>query len=96
MLLSLMSVLPVTLHCNGADSPYWTLDSRSLAIFLLPSLLFLKVSCVNILDNMLEDAKGKSSKSLKHLELEECNISHRGLHGIMSVPQALEVLYLGE
>ncbi|KAF2160571.1 hypothetical protein M409DRAFT_70325 [Zasmidium cellare ATCC 36951] len=86
----------LTLHCNGPDSPYWTLDSGSLAIFLLPNLQFLKVSCVNILDRVLEDAKDKSSKTLKHLELEECNVSHRGLHGILSVPQDLEVLYLGE
>lgn len=85
----------MTLHCNGPNSPYWTLDSRSLAIFLLPSLQYLKVSCVNILDNILDDAKDKSTKTLKNLELEECNVSHRGLQGLLSLPQGLEVLYLG-
>ncbi|KAK4613749.1 hypothetical protein CLAFUW4_08715 [Fulvia fulva] len=85
-----------TLHMNGADSPYWTIDSRSIALLLHPSLTHLRMSCVNILDNILEDVHQKEKTPLKHLELEECNITHGGLHGILSLQTALEELSLGE
>jgi hypothetical protein len=32
---------------------------------------------------------------LKHLVLEECNITPSGLKNLMTLPKALEVLYLG-
>lgn len=38
----------------------------------------------------------KPKTQLKHLELEECNITHKGLRSILSLPEALETLYLGK
>ncbi|CAK3903820.1 hypothetical protein DOTSEDRAFT_90064 [Lecanosticta acicola] len=86
----------LTLHLNGIDSPYWTPSGSSLAIFQIPTLQYLKISCVNILDDLAKQLQDKPRTPLKHLELEECNITHLGLYGILSVPEALETLYLGE
>lgn len=45
---------------------------------------------------MVESIRDRSFTSLKHLTLEESNITHRGLIGILSLPKALETLYLGQ
>lgn len=84
------------LHMNGSHSPYWTMDSRSLTIFLLPSLTHLKMSCVNLPQQFPGGTHERAKSSLKCLEMEECNITHQGLHYILGLPRALEVLYLGE
>ncbi|KAF7197497.1 hypothetical protein HII31_01307 [Pseudocercospora fuligena] len=94
--LPLQKLQNFTLHINGSDSPYWTLDSRSLCMFLLPSLVYLKVSCVNLLHEIPGGPNSKKSSSLRHLELEETNITHAGLRYILGLPRALETLYLGE
>lgn len=85
----------MVLHLNGSASPYWTVDSRSLSLFLLPGLQCLKISCVNILSHSFTAADRGSFTSLKHLELDESNITHQGLMGILALPRALETLYLG-
>lgn len=87
---------PVVLHLNGKESPYWTIGRRCLSIFLLPSLQKLTLSCVNIEDDVVESIRDRSFTSLKHLTLEESNITHQGLIGILSLPKALETLYLGQ
>lgn len=81
---------------NGIESPYWNFDPRSKAIFLLPALSHLKISCVNVLDDLAEGIGRVSFSPLKHLELEECNFTHKGLHHILSFPKALETLELLE
>lgn len=86
------------MHLNGADSPYWDIDERSLGIFMLPSLTYLKVSCVNISDETVDAVQSVSQDRftpLKTLELEEANITHKGLQALLSLPKALETLYLG-
>jgi hypothetical protein len=85
----------LVLHLNGIGSPYWTIDSRSISLFLLPSLQYLKLSCVNILDKTLKHIDRHSCTALRHLDLEESNVTHRGLHAILALPRALEVLSLG-
>ena len=42
------------------------------------------------------DVTERSVTPLKTLILEECNISHQGLHGLLSSPKGLETLYLGK
>ena len=88
----------VTLHLNGPNSPYWTLSDRELSIFLHPTVTKLHVSCMNILDHLSESISGnlKGRTPLKNLILEECNISCDGLEALLSLPTALESLYLGE
>ncbi|EME42774.1 hypothetical protein DOTSEDRAFT_90064 [Dothistroma septosporum NZE10] len=92
----LQNLKSLTLHMNGPESPYWTIDDRSIGLVLHPTLTYLKMSCVNILDNILEHVHQTEKTPLKHLDLEECNITHGGLHGILSLPAALEGLSLGE
>jgi len=86
----------VTLHLNGPKSPYWTPDHRSLPIFLHPTLKYLKLACVNFPDDLFNEVTERATTPLQHLVLEECNITHRGLHGLLALPKALEHLYLGE
>lgn len=81
---------------NGIESPYWNFDSRSRSIFLLPALQYLKISCVNILDDVAEGIDRVSFSPLKYLYLEECNFTHKGLHDVLSFPMALEKLTLME
>lgn len=81
---------------NGAESPYWNFDERSKTILLLPALSHLKISCVNVLDDLAEGIDRTSFSLLKHLELEECNVTHKGLHHMLSFPKALETLDLLE
>lgn len=88
--------IAVVLHLNGADSPYWTIDKRSISLFQLPSLQRLTLSCVNIEGDVVNGIQARSFTSLKHLYLEESNITHKGLLGILSLPKALETLYLGQ
>lgn len=85
----------LTLHLNGPGSPYWTPDASSLSIFLLPSLKYLKVSCVTLPEDVFGEVNLSGSISLRELVLEECNISHGGLRGLLALPKALETLYLG-
>ena len=89
------SMHSVTLHLNGPQSPYWTPDARSLPIFLHPTLNDLKISCVNIPGDLFNEVAERSITPLKHLVLEECNISPNGLHGLLGLPKALKTLYLG-
>ncbi|EME81300.1 uncharacterized protein MYCFIDRAFT_88010 [Pseudocercospora fijiensis CIRAD86] len=94
--LPLQKLQKLTLHINGSDSPYWTLDQWSVCLFLLPSLVFLKVSCINLLHDIPGGPTSKAICPLRHLELEEANITHTGLRYILGLPRALEILYLGE
>ncbi|KAF2211345.1 hypothetical protein CERZMDRAFT_98655 [Cercospora zeae-maydis SCOH1-5] len=86
----------LVLHLNGPDSPYWTLDRKSLCIVQLPLLQSLTLSCVNIKDDLAENIRHASFTALKTLTLEEINITHQGLRALLSLPKALEVLHLGE
>ncbi|KAI5363984.1 Putative F-box domain, leucine-rich repeat domain superfamily [Septoria linicola] len=92
----LQKLQELVLHLNGPESPYWSVDERSICLFMLPSLQRLKLSCVNIEDDAAKGVDRKMFTSLKHLVIEEANITHRGLMGILSLPQSLETLYLGE
>lgn len=85
----------MTLHLNGPDSPYWQLDQTSIHIFLHPTLRQLHISCVSIVNVEDFTRQGQHSTPLQHLTLEECNITHEGLAGILSFPMALETLHLG-
>ena len=80
---------------NGYMSPYWTLDAQSIAIFLHPTLRELRLSCVNILDGVTSGIVDTHFTPLRNLTLDECNITHGGLHEILSLPKGVEVLYLG-
>lgn len=91
----MLTVDAVTLHLNGSLSPYWTPDARSLAIFLHPTLKYLRLSCVNISEDIFNEVSERSITPLQHLILEESNITHEGLHGLLALPKALESLYLG-
>lgn len=62
---------------------------------LHPTLRELKLSCVNILDNIVDDVDLERVTPLKILTLEECNVTHKGLSGLLSLPKALEELHLG-
>ncbi|PPJ54831.1 hypothetical protein CBER1_08428 [Cercospora berteroae] len=92
----LQKLQDLVLHLNGAESPYWTLDRTTLCIIQLPLLRSLTLSCVNIGDQLAEHVPHASFASLKHLILEESNITHQGLRALLSLPRALENLHLGE
>ncbi|KJX96274.1 hypothetical protein TI39_contig684g00006 [Zymoseptoria brevis] len=85
----------LTIHMNGASSPYWTIDQRSASIFLLPALETLKISCVIIEDSLSSISRAHSSP-LKHLELDEVYITLQGLESVLQLPTALETLILLE
>ena len=85
----------MTLDLNGESSPYWNLDAGSICIFVHPSLQELKVSCVNIGDDMIEGVSKRHFTPLRDLMLTECNTTPRGLIGLLSLPKALEMFHLG-
>jgi hypothetical protein len=90
-------VYVVKLDCNGILSPYWTIRESTFAIFLLPALEVLCLSCVNInadLKDLVEE-KHRGSTPLRILNFTECNINHEGLAAVLSLPKALNVLKLG-
>lgn len=76
-------------------SPYWDLDERSISIFKHPSLVQVHVSCMNLLAKRSNDSEPSFFTPLKHLILEECNISVSALTDLLQLPQALETLELG-
>lgn len=69
-----------------------------LSLFLHPTIRELHISCVNIIDDLVEHIPANMERCtpLKNLVLEECNICCHGLEAILSLPTALESLYLGE
>lgn len=51
---------------------------------------------VCFVDDQMKDFDNTHQTPLTHLVLEECNISHRGLRKVLSLPKRLESLYLGK
>ncbi|KAK5175450.1 uncharacterized protein LTR77_000589 [Saxophila tyrrhenica] len=92
----LQKLTKLTLHLNGPGLPYWTPNERSISIFLHPTLKYLNISCVNIPEDLFDEVSERAITPLQHLVLEECNISVRGLHGLLGLPTGLEHLVLGE
>lgn len=84
----------MTLHLNGPLSPYWDLDRLTVPIFRHPTLQYIHISCMNICK---DDWKTEETffTPLKHLVLEECNIRASALVTLLSLPKALESLFLG-
>lgn len=60
-----------------------------------PTLKYLRVSCVNISEDVFDEVSERSITPLQDLFLEECNISHKGLKGLLALPKALQSLHLG-
>lgn len=85
----------MTLHLNGDMKEFWGVTGHYSAIFAHPTLLDLTLSSANILEDTSKDLQGIKTP-LKRLVLDECNLSIEGLQGILSLPRALETLYIGE
>ena len=50
---------------------------------------------MNVYGEVFTNVAKSNTTPLRHLILEECNISHKGLLGLLSIPKSLETLYLG-
>lgn len=92
----LRTLKKLTLHLNGDRSRHWAVDSAFAAIFMHPTLESLTISCAEILGKDFESFDHQPKTPLKHLTMIECFISHSGLRKVLSMPNALKSLYLGD
>ena len=73
----------------------WPLKNFS-CIFLLPSLIELKIACVEITGTIKELEPFQRTTPLQRLIFEESNLTPAALSSILATPKALEELTLGE
>ncbi|KAF7192680.1 hypothetical protein HII31_05997 [Pseudocercospora fuligena] len=89
----------LTLHWNGPASRYWDTYAMFDALFCSQTLEELCISCANCPDTLDGAAKRRhliERTPMKRLTLIECNITAKGLLGMLCMPAALEHLSLGE
>ncbi|KAE8451443.1 hypothetical protein EG329_004072 [Mollisiaceae sp. DMI_Dod_QoI] len=87
------------LHSHNDDGPGRNAFNmgKNAIIFLHPTLRNLTISCFDIREDLgLYLSATPKSTPLKSLTFDECNIAVTGLAAILSVPQSLERLILGE
>ncbi|CAK1364880.1 unnamed protein product [Cercospora beticola] len=86
----------LTIHSNGEKTRYWSSMAIFPGLFLHPCLEELTISCVNFDLGYENFPACQKVTPLKRLTLIECNVHSRALLAILSLPRALEHLYLGE
>jgi len=95
----LQNLHSLVLHHNGDSSRYWDVEPEVTgSVFAHPTLRELTISCANIPNNALKGIEGSSQLGtpLARLTLIECNITHKALHDMLSLPKALHFLHLFE
>jgi hypothetical protein len=91
----LQALKRVTLHLNGVGREFWTLDRDFSAILVHPTIEHLHLSSINVPSSATEGLPTDVHTPLKHLILDEANVTFSGLRGMLAIPKALEHLYVG-
>lgn len=88
----------MTLHLTGLRDRerYLDITTDLSPLFAHPSVQDLTMSCVNIYEAYTERILAMPRTPLKRLTLIECNIGLEALDNLLSLPRALEHLYLGK
>ncbi|KAK3110655.1 hypothetical protein LTR53_014834 [Teratosphaeriaceae sp. CCFEE 6253] len=92
----LQALKQLTLHLNGATTEFWTMHEDYAGIWAHPTLEILHLSSINIPDQATSSMPSGLRTPLKRLTLDEANVTLDGLRGVLSIPKALEYLYIGE
>jgi hypothetical protein len=85
----------LTIHSHGAHADFWDLDGFH-CLFRHPSLRYLHVSCVTLPRTLEVLESHKSTTPLTTLIFDECNLETKSLRQILSAPEKLKHLTLGE
>lgn len=85
----------LTIHSHGAHADFWTLDGFH-CLFRHPSLRYLHVSCVTFPDTLEVLEPHQRTTPLTTLIFDECNVEPRSLQHILSTPEKLKHLTIGE
>ncbi|KAJ4373518.1 hypothetical protein N0V86_007658 [Didymella sp. IMI 355093] len=85
----------LTIHSHGAHADFWELDGFH-CLFRHPSLRYLHVSCVTLPQTLEVLESHKSTTPLTTLIFDECNLETKSLRQILSAPEKLKHLTLGE
>lgn len=88
----LQGLKKLTLHLNGDQTRYWTIEHSIGALFAHPTLEELTLSCTSVPDHALDDFKHYKKTPLRQLTLIECNVTCDGLNSMLSMPLALKSL----
>ncbi|KAK5131365.1 hypothetical protein LTR08_000968 [Meristemomyces frigidus] len=94
----LQRLTSLTLHLNGDGKEFWTVRGVSAYIFTHSALENLHISSANLghVGGTWEHVALAPGTPLKRLTLDECNVTAAALVTILSLPKALEYLYIGE
>ncbi|KAF3032380.1 hypothetical protein E8E12_002518 [Didymella heteroderae] len=85
----------LTIHSHGAHADFWELDGFH-CLFRHPSLRYLHVSCVTFPRTLEVLEPHKRTTPLTTLIFDECNLETGSLQQILSAPEKLKHLTLGE
>lgn len=86
----------LTLHLNGEKREFWTCAHRYAAIFTHPTIEELHLSSINLPKGCTDHLSNEVKTPLKRLTLDEANITFDGLRGVLTLPKALEEIYIGK
>ncbi|KAK4949085.1 hypothetical protein LTR10_012458 [Elasticomyces elasticus] len=86
----------LTLHLNGMEREFWTMQQEYGGILAHPTLEDLHISSINIPKDVVAYLPKDLRSPLKRLTLDEANVTLAGLRAVLSIPEALEYLYIGE
>lgn len=85
----------LTIHSHGAHADFWELDGFH-CLFRHPSLRYLHVSCVTFPRDLEVLEPHKRTTPLATLVFDECYLETKSLRQILSTPEKLKHLTLGE
>lgn len=85
----------LTIHSHGARADFWELDGFH-CLFRHPSLRYLHVSCVTFPETLDVLEPHRRTTPLTTLIFDECNLDPGSLRQVLSAPEKLKHLTLGE
>ncbi|KAF1925052.1 uncharacterized protein M421DRAFT_70940 [Didymella exigua CBS 183.55] len=85
----------LTIHSHGAHADFWELDGFH-CLFRHPSLRYLHVSCVTFPTTLEVLGPHQRTTPLTTLIFDECNLETTSLQQILSTPEKLRRLTIGE
>ncbi|KAK4555110.1 hypothetical protein LTR86_007876 [Recurvomyces mirabilis] len=86
----------LTLHLNGVEREFWTVEREDAFVFAHQTLEEIHVSSINIPEHAMNSIREGVRTPLKRLTLDEANVTMHGLRCMLAIPIALEYLYIGE
>ncbi|KAK5122934.1 hypothetical protein LTR85_003499 [Meristemomyces frigidus] len=92
----LQQLTNLTLHLNGEGREFWTVHGIYGFIFAHPNLKTLHLSSANLPRDTTELIPHGTKTPLRHLTLDECNITMEALSSVLALPLELQYLYIGE